>query len=98
PGTGPNTADTPSGGSANTAAGIFSNASSTEANPQDSTGDQNAQAGSQGSPTPQAVASPAAPGSGASFWGGVIMGVASSSPKKTIREFNHKNHYKDWLF
>lgn len=26
------------------------------------------------------------------------MGVASSSPKKTIREFNHKNHYKDWLF
>ena len=103
-GTGSNTAGTPSGGSANTAgianttAGIFSNASSTEVNPQDSTGGQNAQAGSQGSPTPQAAASPAAPGSGASFGGGVIMGVASSSPKKTIREFNHKNHYKDWLF
>jgi hypothetical protein len=26
------------------------------------------------------------------------MGVASSSPKKTIREFNHKNHYRVWLF
>lgn len=98
PGSGSNTPGVPSGGSANTAAGIFSNASSTEVNPQDSTGGQNAQAGSQGSPTPQAAASPAAPGSGANLGGGVIMGVASSSPKKTIREFNHKNHYKDWLF
>jgi type II secretory pathway pseudopilin PulG len=98
PGSGSNTPGVPSGGSANTAAEIFSNASSTEVNPQDSTGGQNAQAGSQGSPTPQAAASPAAPGSGANLGGGVIMGVASSSPKKTIREFNHKNHYKDWLF
>ena len=97
-GTGSNTAGTPSGGSANTAAGISSNTSSPEANLPDSTGGQNAQAGSQGSPTPQAAASLAAPGSSASFGGGVIMGVASSSPKKTIREFNHKNHYKDWLF
>jgi type II secretory pathway pseudopilin PulG len=30
--------------------------------------------------------------------GGVIVGVASSSSHETIREFNHKNHYKDWLF
>ncbi|MFZ1005843.1 MAG: hypothetical protein WAN65_03340 [Candidatus Sulfotelmatobacter sp.] len=97
-GAGSNPVGTSSGGSANTTAGGFSNASSTEANPQEPTADQNAQAGSQGSPTPQAAASSTAPVSGAGFGGGVIMGVASSSPKKTIREFNHKNHYKDWLF
>jgi type II secretory pathway pseudopilin PulG len=32
------------------------------------------------------------------FGGGAILGVASTSPKKTIREFNRKNHYKDWQF
>ena len=30
--------------------------------------------------------------------GGPIVGVASTSPDKTIREFNHKNKYKDWVF
>jgi len=30
--------------------------------------------------------------------GQVIFGVASRSKAKTIREFDHKNHYKDWLF
>jgi len=30
--------------------------------------------------------------------GGVIFGVASKSKKKSIREFDHKNHYNDWLF
>jgi type II secretory pathway pseudopilin PulG len=29
---------------------------------------------------------------------GVIFGVASTSKGKTIREFNHKNHYNEWLF
>jgi len=32
------------------------------------------------------------------FGGGPLVGVASVSPKKTIREFNKKNHYKDWQF
>lgn len=32
------------------------------------------------------------------FGGGPILGVASTSKAKTIREFNNKNHYKDWLF
>ena len=27
-----------------------------------------------------------------------IVGVASTVPDKTIREFNHKNKYKDWVF
>ena len=30
--------------------------------------------------------------------GGPIVGVASTVPDKTIREFNHKNKYKDWVF
>jgi type II secretory pathway pseudopilin PulG len=30
--------------------------------------------------------------------GGVIVGVASSCKDATIREFNHKKHYNEWLF
>ena len=30
--------------------------------------------------------------------GGPIVGVASTNKDKTIREFNHKNKYKDWVF
>jgi type II secretory pathway pseudopilin PulG len=30
--------------------------------------------------------------------GGVIVGVASASRHESIREFNRKNHYSDWLF
>jgi type II secretory pathway pseudopilin PulG len=94
---------TPIGG--NAASGSFtSNATTPATNPQGSS-DQNggnAQPDSPGSPTPQAnsssnLSSNPPPG-GTGFGGGVIMGVASSSPKKTIREFNHKNHYNDWLF
>ncbi|MBI3474205.1 MAG: hypothetical protein HY010_00600 [Acidobacteria bacterium] len=32
------------------------------------------------------------------FGGGAILGVASTSKAKSIREFNKKNHYNDWLF
>jgi type II secretory pathway pseudopilin PulG len=32
------------------------------------------------------------------FGGGPILGVVSTSKAKTIREFNKKNHYNDWLF
>jgi type II secretory pathway pseudopilin PulG len=32
------------------------------------------------------------------FGGGPIVGVASTSKAKTIREYNHKNHYNDWQF
>jgi type II secretory pathway pseudopilin PulG len=39
----------------------------------------------------------AAPG-GQVFGGGPILGVASSSKAKTIREFNKKNHYNEWVF
>jgi type II secretory pathway pseudopilin PulG len=100
-----NPAGTPPGGNANSTTGIFSNASVPSANPPDATTDQNAenaQPASPGSPTPQTNSSSNLfsnpPPGGAGFGGGVIMGVASSSPKKTIREFNHKNHYNQWLF
>jgi type II secretory pathway pseudopilin PulG len=36
--------------------------------------------------------------SGTDFGGGVIFGVVSSSAKQSIREFDHKNHYNQWLF
>ena len=36
--------------------------------------------------------------SSAVFGGGPIVGVASTSKAKSIREFNHKNHYNDWQF
>ncbi|HKW26972.1 MAG TPA: hypothetical protein VJN48_14390 [Terriglobales bacterium] len=32
------------------------------------------------------------------FGGGPIIGVASTSHKASIREFNKKNHYNDWYF
>jgi type II secretory pathway pseudopilin PulG len=37
-------------------------------------------------------------GSGPTFGGGPFVGVASTSPKVSLKEFDKKNHYKDWLF
>ena len=75
---------------------------------------QDAQAGDQGNATqgnqpPQANNSPLTqiqaqgatdlgPGAGRVFGGGAIVGVASTSKKKTIREFNKKDHYNQWQF
>ena len=41
---------------------------------------------------------PSASQTAPTFGGGVIIGVVSTSSKKTIREFNHKNRYNQWLF
>ena len=38
------------------------------------------------------------PGGAQVFGGGAIIGVASSSKFKTIREFNKKDHYNQWQF
>ena len=35
---------------------------------------------------------------GTVFGGGPILGVASTSKQTTIREYNKKNHYNDWIF
>ena len=37
-------------------------------------------------------------GNGQTVGGGQIIGVASTSKKKGIKEFNDKDHYNDWLF
>jgi type II secretory pathway pseudopilin PulG len=46
----------------------------------------------------QAQSIESGPGSGQVFGGGAIVGVASTSKNKTIREFNQKNHYNQWQF
>ena len=38
------------------------------------------------------------PGGAQTFGGGAIVGVASTSKDKTIREFNKKDHYNQWQF
>ncbi len=51
------------------------------------------------SATPAAVvSSPANSLTGRTSGGGPVVGVVSESPRKTIREFNGKNHYNDWQF
>jgi len=70
---------------------------------------QNSQPSASNQPTPSGALSSSSPGnslsgnSGSSsnnttFGGGVIIGVASTSKKKTIREFETRNHYNQWLF
>ena len=61
--------------------------------------------GTSGSSSSLSSSSPAGPGSpsqsgfsGQVFGGGPIVGVASTSKKQSIREFNKKNHYNDWQF
>jgi type II secretory pathway pseudopilin PulG len=66
-----------------------------------SPGAQNSPSTSPFSTSPNATSSPQGAGSGFSstvFGGGPILGVASTSKAITIREFNKKNHYNDWLF
>ena len=41
---------------------------------------------------------PAPVSGGPTFGGGAIVGVASTSKKESIREFNHKHRYNQWLF
>jgi type II secretory pathway pseudopilin PulG len=76
------------------------------------TGTDPSQAGSQTNPSSSTSSdgtgnNPAAPGNGTpesnqigsgQIIGGPIVGVASLSKDKTIREFNHKTKYKDWVF
>src|SRR5439155_4727122 len=47
---------------------------------------------------PQTEAASKSPFSGPTFGGGPIVGVASASKDKSIREFNKKNHYDQWQF
>jgi type II secretory pathway pseudopilin PulG len=53
------------------------------------------QSGQPGTPVSQLSSSL---GSGPTFGGGPIVGVASTSKKESIKELNSKNHYNDWEF
>ncbi|MGA9641297.1 MAG: hypothetical protein WBQ72_07870 [Terriglobales bacterium] len=72
-----------------------------------STGGSNSASGNAPGGTPNSSTGPGAFGAtqgtgtglnGTVFGGGPILGVASLSKAKTIREFNKKNHYNEWLF
>ena len=74
--------------------------------PTDATGSAADDATPGGPAAPDASKSNSSPGGGiggsqlssAVFGGGPIVGVASTSKAKTIREFNHKDHYNQWQF
>jgi type II secretory pathway pseudopilin PulG len=60
-----------------------------------------AQNPSTSSPSPVAgsrTSSSSSPQPGDNLGGGLIVGIASTSPKKTIREFERKSRYNQWLF
>ncbi len=69
----------------------------------DAAGDSGKDSGPGGGPSKAASSQPgggssSSPLTSTVFGGGPIVGVASTSKAKTIREFNHKNHYNDWQF
>lgn len=79
------------------------NAQQAPSDPSSSSLNANNSTGSGGNP--QSSGNNATPGtgsasgfSGPTFGGGPIVGVASTSEKQTIREFNKKNHYNEWQF
>jgi type II secretory pathway pseudopilin PulG len=96
------------------AGGLNSVTPAPDAAGQDATGGQNPQAGDQSgtadaaSQSGQSATQSVQPGrtqsndSGSAgaqvFGGGGIVGVASTSKEKTIREFNNKDHYNQWQF
>lgn len=63
--------------------------------------DQTAQNGPRplnASQSPGGPGNPTGPGNGQSFGGLPIVGVASTSKEKSIRQFNKKDHYNQWQF
>jgi len=71
-------------------------ASGDSGNPSDAEGNSNSPGSS---PSNSNTGSNSGSGfNGPTFGGGPILGVASLSKAKTIRVFNDKNHYNDWLF
>ena len=70
-------------------------------NDETSNPDQSAQNGPAPANSQQGPGGPAnqtGPGNGPTFGGLPIVGVASTSKDKTIREFNKKDHYNQWQF
>jgi type II secretory pathway pseudopilin PulG len=71
-------------------------------NPASTEGDSNSPSSNASTSNASAMKPGSGPGSTGSsaqtFGGSPIVGVASTSKKKTIRVFNDKNHYNDWYF
>lgn len=69
-----------------------------------STGSTFGQIGSSAGPRSGITSSQSGPGmfgssnAGATFGGGPIIGVSSTSEKVSLKEFNNKNHYNQWEF
>ena len=77
---------------------ILSNSAPSDVNGDASQPDQSASSGAP--PAQQSTPQPTGPaGSNPQVFGGAgIVGVASVSKNRTIREFNKKNHYNQWQF
>ena len=78
-------------------------ASAVTQEPQPQPGDQNANSQADqeaaAAPPPQPLSPQVGPnGAPQVFGGGAIVGVASASKAKSIREFNKKDHYNQWQF
>jgi type II secretory pathway pseudopilin PulG len=63
-----------------------------------SNGDQTSGTSNRASQSPSGQANPNGIGNGQTFGGLPIVGVASTSKDKSIREFNKKDHYNQWQF
>jgi type II secretory pathway pseudopilin PulG len=61
-------------------------------------GSPQAPGGQDSTQRPGFVTANGASGSPQVFGGGAIIGVASTSKEKTVREFNKKDHYNQWQF
>ncbi len=61
---------------------------------------QNTQPGASQSGSPSGFSQPLTSSgpTGPTFGGGPFLGVASTSTKLSLMEFDGKNHYKDWMF
>jgi type II secretory pathway pseudopilin PulG len=72
---------------------------SAPSNPANVQGDANADSSGAEPTTNDSSSTGEAADENTQLWGGgVILGVASASKQKTIREFNNKNHYSEWYF
>jgi type II secretory pathway pseudopilin PulG len=80
----------------NVASAASSQTSSEQGNPADASSSPDSSPAGPSSSIPNAGIS--SPLSAQVFGGGPIVGVVSTSAKESIREFNKKNHYKDWQF
>jgi len=94
---------TSNAGTTNQESGDSADSSSSNSSSSNSSSSNSSPAGGNlnppGSPSASGLNSNSSSGfNGPTFGGGPILGVASASKEKTIREFYQKNHYKDWLF